>query len=255
MIVETEAYHDVRARLPRLRRADAALGARCSGRRARLRLPLLRHPRAAQRGLRARGRGRRGPHPRARAARGHRGDARAARAGPPEELCSGPGKLTQALGVGLDLNATSLLDGPIRFGPPVRGRPAVEVVVGPRSASRRRSTCHGGSARSAAATSRARGRRRCAVSGSRGPPVRTRRRGRRPGRGRAGRAWRARRATCVFTVVSVTTSSRGDLGVRQARARAASSTSSSRGGQLGQRVAAPAGARRPARQLARSAAG
>jgi DNA-3-methyladenine glycosylase len=49
-----------------------------------------------------------------------------------DELCSGPGKLTQALGVGLDLNATSLLDGPIRFGPPVRRRPAVEVVVGPR---------------------------------------------------------------------------------------------------------------------------
>ena len=49
-----------------------------------------------------------------------------------EELCSGPGKLTQALGIGLDLNATSLLDGPIRFGPPVGERPAVEVVVGPR---------------------------------------------------------------------------------------------------------------------------
>ena len=49
-----------------------------------------------------------------------------------DELCSGPGKLTQALGVDLDLNATSLLDGPIRFGPPVRERPAVEVVVGPR---------------------------------------------------------------------------------------------------------------------------
>jgi DNA-3-methyladenine glycosylase len=49
-----------------------------------------------------------------------------------EELCSGPGKLTQALGIGLDLNTTSLLDGPVRFGPPVAGRPAVEVVVGPR---------------------------------------------------------------------------------------------------------------------------
>jgi DNA-3-methyladenine glycosylase len=49
-----------------------------------------------------------------------------------EELCSGPGKLTQALGVGLDLNASSLLDGPIRLGPPIRERPAVEVVAGPR---------------------------------------------------------------------------------------------------------------------------
>ena len=49
-----------------------------------------------------------------------------------EELCSGPGKLTQALGIGLDLNTTSLLDGPIRLGPPVRERPAVELVIGPR---------------------------------------------------------------------------------------------------------------------------
>jgi DNA-3-methyladenine glycosylase len=47
-----------------------------------------------------------------------------------EELCSGPGKLTQALAIDLDLNTTSLLDGPIRFGPPVAGRPAVEVVSG-----------------------------------------------------------------------------------------------------------------------------
>ena len=29
-----------------------------------------------------------------------------------EDLCSGPGKLTQALGIDLDLNATDLLDGP-----------------------------------------------------------------------------------------------------------------------------------------------
>lgn len=29
------------------------------------------------------------------------------------QLCSGPGKLTQALGVGLDLNGTSLVDGPL----------------------------------------------------------------------------------------------------------------------------------------------
>ena len=30
-----------------------------------------------------------------------------------EELCSGPGKLTQALGIGLGLNGSSLVDGPI----------------------------------------------------------------------------------------------------------------------------------------------
>jgi DNA-3-methyladenine glycosylase len=30
-----------------------------------------------------------------------------------EDLCSGPGKLTQALGIGLELNGTSLVDGPI----------------------------------------------------------------------------------------------------------------------------------------------
>jgi DNA-3-methyladenine glycosylase len=49
-----------------------------------------------------------------------------------EELCSGPGKLTQALDIDLELNTTSLLDGPIRFGPPVAGRPPVAVVAGPR---------------------------------------------------------------------------------------------------------------------------
>jgi DNA-3-methyladenine glycosylase len=32
-----------------------------------------------------------------------------------EALCSGPGKLTQALGIGLDLNGTDLLRGPIVF--------------------------------------------------------------------------------------------------------------------------------------------
>jgi DNA-3-methyladenine glycosylase len=49
-----------------------------------------------------------------------------------EDLCSGPGKLTEALGITLDLNGVSLLDGPIA----VRGRqdgvPVPEIVTGPR---------------------------------------------------------------------------------------------------------------------------
>jgi DNA-3-methyladenine glycosylase len=58
---------------------------------------------------------------------------RARRAGVPDrELCSGPGKLTQALGVELEQNGTSLLDGPVRIG--ARGDPWHEptVVAGPR---------------------------------------------------------------------------------------------------------------------------
>ena len=38
-----------------------------------------------------------------------------------EDLCSGPGRLTQALGIGLDLNGSDLLDGPIRFEPRAPG--------------------------------------------------------------------------------------------------------------------------------------
>jgi DNA-3-methyladenine glycosylase len=49
-----------------------------------------------------------------------------------EDLCSGPGKLCQALGIGLDLNATSLLDGPIRIEPPPAGAAAPQVAAGRR---------------------------------------------------------------------------------------------------------------------------
>ena len=55
--------------------------------------------------------------------RARRGVARA------EELCSGPGKLTQALDIDLSLNGTSLIDGPIRIEPRAPGweDPAIDI--------------------------------------------------------------------------------------------------------------------------------
>ena len=47
-----------------------------------------------------------------------------------QDLCSGPGKLTQALGVGLELNGVSLLDGPIRV--LARAEDPPKIVTGPR---------------------------------------------------------------------------------------------------------------------------
>jgi DNA-3-methyladenine glycosylase len=46
-----------------------------------------------------------------------------------EDLGNGPGKLTQALGIGLELNGTSLIDGPIAIEP---GDHEPEVVIGER---------------------------------------------------------------------------------------------------------------------------
>jgi DNA-3-methyladenine glycosylase len=48
------------------------------------------------------------------------------------DLCSGPGKLTQALGIWLDANDTSLSSGPVRVGPPEGPWLAPEIVVGTR---------------------------------------------------------------------------------------------------------------------------
>ncbi|MGN6371449.1 MAG: DNA-3-methyladenine glycosylase [Solirubrobacteraceae bacterium] len=48
------------------------------------------------------------------------------------ELCSGPGKLTQALGIELDENSTSLTDGPIAILPRPGDGAAVEIVPGKR---------------------------------------------------------------------------------------------------------------------------
>jgi DNA-3-methyladenine glycosylase len=49
-----------------------------------------------------------------------------------EQLCSGPGKLSQALAIGLELNDTDLRTGPIRLGPRPPGWGDVGVVSGTR---------------------------------------------------------------------------------------------------------------------------
>jgi DNA-3-methyladenine glycosylase len=49
-----------------------------------------------------------------------------------EDLTNGPGKLTEALGIGLDLNGVSLETGPIRIEPRPAGSRKPEVVMGTR---------------------------------------------------------------------------------------------------------------------------
>ena len=49
-----------------------------------------------------------------------------------EQLCSGPGKLTQALDIELELNGADLVSGPLRVGPRPPGWEDVEHVAGTR---------------------------------------------------------------------------------------------------------------------------
>jgi len=51
---------------------------------------------------------------------------------PLEDLCSGPGKLTQALGVSLAENDSSLSSGPVRVGPRRKGWEGPLVLEGTR---------------------------------------------------------------------------------------------------------------------------
>jgi DNA-3-methyladenine glycosylase len=51
---------------------------------------------------------------------------------PLTELASGPGKLTQALGIGLELNGASLQDGPIEVLPAPDGAREPVAIAGPR---------------------------------------------------------------------------------------------------------------------------
>jgi len=49
-----------------------------------------------------------------------------------EDLCSGPGKLTQAFGIDLELNQSDLASGPITIEPPAPDWEDVEVIAGRR---------------------------------------------------------------------------------------------------------------------------
>jgi DNA-3-methyladenine glycosylase len=51
---------------------------------------------------------------------------------PIEDLCSGPGKLTEALGVGLELNGVPLDEPPFAISPPEGAWARPDVVTGPR---------------------------------------------------------------------------------------------------------------------------
>ena len=70
-----------------------------------------------------------GADPRARAGGWDRGDARAPRCRARTSLCSGPGKLTQALGIGLTDNGADLINGPLRISSRPPGWRDVRIAV------------------------------------------------------------------------------------------------------------------------------
>src|SRR5262249_7305916 len=49
-----------------------------------------------------------------------------------DQLCSGPGKLTEALGIGLDLNGADLLEPPFELSDRDPAWDAAEILTGPR---------------------------------------------------------------------------------------------------------------------------
>ena len=98
--------------------------------RLRLRLPLLRHPLVREFRLRGEGLGERGADPRAGADRGPGRDAAAAaHTKDARLLCSGPGRLTEALGITHAQNGLALDEAPFEL----RGRTGEpDIVTGPR---------------------------------------------------------------------------------------------------------------------------
>ena len=152
LIVEVEAYapDDPASHGYRGRTARNAVDVRAA--RARLRLPLLRHPLVPQLRLRARRGRERGPRARARAdSTGSRRCASGAASTSRRLLCSGPGRLCQALGVTGEHDGLPLDRPPFELRDARRGDPSSRSGRG--SASRRRSSGRGATASPARASS------------------------------------------------------------------------------------------------------